>query len=389
MKFIRNLYENMKINKCRVCGHSFFDKPLLVYQNMPAGAQNLPNKNDLKKDKGIDMEIYQCSGCALIQLNSDPVPYYKEVIRAAAFSDEMKEFREKQFNDFVKKYLLKNKKIIEIGCGNGEYLSIMKKYNKNSCGLEYAEKSVKKCVDNRLNVFQGYIDNENYKIKNSPYYAFFIMNFLEHLPNINSVLGGIYNNLFDEAVGIIEVPNFNMILKKNLFFEFIPDHLFYFTKETLETTLKLNGFEIIECEVVWHDYIISAVVKKRKKLDLSHFDKHQKNLKIEIDKYIGKYKNEKVAIWGAGHEALAIISMMNLSGKIKYVVDSAIFKQGKYTPSAHIPIVSPNTINTDPVDAIIVMAASYSDEVVKTLKEKYNKNINISVLRNFGLEIVN
>ena len=374
----------MKINKCRVCNRSFLGKPLLQYNNMPSGAQNLPNKNDLEKDKGIDMEIYQCSGCGLIQLNNNPVPYYREVIRATSFSDEMKNFREIQFENFVKKYSLNGKKIIEIGCGNGEYLGIMKKYNENSYGLEYAKKSVKKCIDNGFSVFQGYVKSNDYKIKNSPYDAFFIMNFLEHLPNINSVLNGIYNNLSDDGVGIIEVPNFDMALKKNLFFEFIPDHLFYFTKDTLKTTLEVNGFEIIDCEVVWHKYIISVIVKKRKRLSIDHFYNCQESLRMEVDKYVSKYK--KIAIWGAGHEALTIISMMNLSGKIKYVVDSATFKQGKYTPSTHIPIVSPDTLKTDQVDAIIVMAASYSDEVVKILKEKYNKNINISVLRDFGLE---
>jgi 2-polyprenyl-3-methyl-5-hydroxy-6-metoxy-1,4-benzoquinol methylase len=379
----------MSIKNCRVCGHVFFNKPILVYQKMPFGAQNLPSKNDLKNDKGIDMNVCQCSGCGLVQLDNDPVPYYKEVIRATAFSEEMKNFRIEQFKNFVKKYSLNGKKIIEIGCGKGEYLNLMQKNKLDVFGLEYADKSVKQCVDNGLKVFQGYIEDEDYKIRKAPYNAFFILNFLEHLPNINSVLSGVYNNLSDDAVGIVEVPNFDMILKKNLFFEFIRDHLFYFTKDTLETVLKLNGFEIIECEVVWHEYIISAVVRKRKKILLEHFYRRQKSLKTEISEYIGKYKNKKVAVWGAGHEALAVISMMNLFDKIRYVVDSAIFKQGKYTPVTHVPIVSPATLNVDPIDAIIVMAASYSDEVVKTLREKYNKNINICILRDFGLEIIN
>lgn len=373
------------INRCRVCGHDLFKKPLLVYKNMPCGAQNLPDESDLKDDKGIDMKVYQCNGCGLVQLDNDPVLYYKEVMRASAFSEEMKNFRMKQFKCFVEKYSLKNKKIIEIGCGRGEYLSIMQKNGIKVFGLEYAKKSVKQCIDDGLKVFQGYIGDNNHKIEKSPYNAFFILNFLEHLPNINSVLGGIYNNLSDNAIGIVEVPNFDMIMKNNLFFEFVRDHLFYFTKDTLETTLKLNGFEVIKCNAVWHDYIISAVVKKRKKLDLSHFYSCQKKIKTEINEYINKYEN--VAVWGAGHEALTIISMMDLSKKIKYVVDSAKFKQGKYTPATHIPIVAPDVLNLDPVDAIIVMAASYSDEVVKTIVNKFGSIRSIAILRNFGLEV--
>ena len=61
---------------------------------------------------------------------------------------------------------------------------------------------------------------------------------------------------------MVEVPNFDMMIKHNLFSEFIGDHLFYFTRETLENTLKMNGFEIIDSAIVWHDYVISAHVKK-------------------------------------------------------------------------------------------------------------------------------
>ena len=105
-------------------------------------------------------------------------------------------------------------------------------------------------------------------LENSPFDAFFILNFFEHLPNPNSTLQSLYHNLSDDGIGLIEVPNFDMILRNNLFSEFIGDHLFYFTKETLKATLERNGFEVIECEEIWYKYIISAVVKKRKKLYL-------------------------------------------------------------------------------------------------------------------------
>ena len=192
----------------------------------------------------------------------------------------------------------------------------------------------------------------------------------------------------DDAIGLVEVPNFDMILRNNIFSEFIPDHLFYFTEETLRAALGINGFEIIECNEVWYDYIISAIVKKRKRLDISHFRQYQARLKNEIEEYIRLFTDKKVAIWGAGHQALAIISLIDLGGKIRYVVDSAPFKQGKYTPATHVPIVSPDAIGSDPVDAVMVMAASYSDEVAKIIREKYDGKIKVAILRDFGLEVV-
>ena len=376
----------MGINKCRVCGNNFFEEPLLRYENMPAVAQYLPDVESLKSDKGIDIEVYQCSGCGLVQLNNNLVTYYKEVIRSSSYSGKMKEFRLKQFRNFVEKYALKDKKIVEIGCGNGEYLSIMQQFGVEAYGLEYSEESVKKCVDQGLDVFEGFVENNNYRMNKAPFDMFFMLNFLEHLPDPNSVLLGISNNLSDNAVGLVEVPNFDMILKKNLFSEFTSDHLLYFTKETLSATLRKNGFEIIGCENVWQDYIISAIVKKRERLDLSQFDRHQLKLKNEVEEYINRFKKKGVAIWGAGHQALAVISLTGLSNKIKYVIDSAPFKQNKFTPSTHIQIVSPERLDIDPVDAIIVMAASYSDEVAKIIRQKYSQKIAVAILRGFRLE---
>lgn len=278
--------------------------------------------------------------------------------------------------------------MIEIGCGKGEYLSIMKQCGVSVYGLEQSTESVSRCVKDGLKVFQGFVKDSRYKIKNAPYDAFFILSFLEHLPDPNSVLGGICDNLSDNAVGIIEVPNFDMILKQNLFSEFTRDHLFYFTKDTLVRLLGLNGFDVIGCRVVWHEYIISAIVKKRARISVEHFYKKQEKLKLEISRYISRFKDNKVAIWGAGHQSLAVMAMLDLAGKIKYVVDSAPFKQGKYTPATHIPIVSPETLNLDPVAGLIVMAASYSDEVVSILRKRFDKNFSISVVRDYGLEII-
>ena len=77
-----------------------------------------------------------------------------------------------------------------------------------------------------------------------------------------------------------------------------------------------------------------------------------------------RFKNKKIAIWGAGHQALAMISLIGLADHVKYVIDSATFKQGKYTHATHIPILAPEMLESDPVSAVIVMAASYSDEVL-------------------------
>ena len=372
--------------KCRICKNDLVS--ILTYNNMPKSAQNFPDESNLKEDKGVDLEICQCVGCDLVQLSNEPVPYYREVIRAAAFSEEMKEFRLRQFNQFVKKYSLKGKKVLEAGCGKGEYLSLMNEFGIDGYGTEYSKESVDYCNKNGLKVSQMFIEDGTEKIEGGKFDAFFILNFFEHVPNPNITLKGISNNLNDDGIGLIEVPNFDMMLRNNMFSEFINDHLFYFTRETLESTLSMNGFDVIECKEIWYDYIISAVVKKRERTDISRFVDYKEKVKKEINDYVDMFSEKKVAIWGAGHQALAIMSMTELGDRIRYVVDDAPFKQNKFTPATHIPIVSADKLDEDPVEAIIVMAASYSDEVIKKVKKKYRQNIHLAVLRDTGIEII-
>lgn len=377
----------MKTKTCRVCRAPLYREPLISYRNMPKAAQFLPGKADLKREKGVDLDICQCSGCGLVQLPSAPVPYYREVLRAAAFSPEMKKFREAQFSRFVKEYGLRGKKVLELGCGKGEYLRLMKAAGADAYGLEYSAASVAECRKGGLKAERGYLDRK-VKLRGGPFSAFYILNFLEHMPDPVAALSAMRDNLAPGGVGLVEVPDFDMMLSKNLFSEFIPDHLFYFTRRSLEFLLAASGLEVLKSGTVWHGYILSAEVRKRAPSDLKGFDGSRRELAAALKKFTARFGSGGTAVWGAGHQALAVLALAGLSGKVKYVVDSAPFKQGKYTPATHVPIVPPSALETAPPEAVIVMAASYSDEVLRLLRRNYPRIRGLAVLRERGLEVI-
>mgnify|MGYP000457004450 FL=1 len=380
---------NPVIMKCRVCKSNCFDSPLLRYTNMPSSAQGFPDLKSLKNDNGSDLNLFQCSSCGLVQLSEKPVSYYKEVIRASSFSDEMKKFRGEQFLSWVDKYNLKGKSILEVGCGRGEYLSILKQTEVSLAhGIEYSKESVSSCINSELSVTKGFFGDENFVLPKQKYDGFICLNFMEHWPNPNKVLAHLKKNLSEDAIGIIEVPNFDMILKQGLYSEFISDHLFYFTKDTLTFMLNYNGFEVIECSVIWHDYILSAVVRKRKRIDLSLLKSRKLNVETELNSFIDKFEKKEVAIWGAGHQSLAVMSLAKLENKIRYVVDSAPFKQGKYTPATHFPIVAPIELVNNPVKAVIIIAASYSNEVARIMKNTYQHIKYVVIVEDTGLRVI-
>ncbi len=374
----------MKNAHCRICGRELFPEILLELKNMPAAAQNFPTAETLADDRGIDLELRQCSCCGVVQLTNPPVPYFRDVIRAAGCSPEMHAFRLKQFSEWIKEFQLDNKKILEVGCGKGEYLEIMREAGGEVYGTEHLDESVKVCREHGLNVEPIYFEHGNEQLKNGPFGGFFILNWLEHIPDLHTFLQGIRNNLTPDAAGLVEVPNFDMMLKKGLSAEFTADHLYYFTEETFRVTLESCGFQVLSCRPVWHDYILSANVRRKQPLDTSLFNRKQQTLVQEINAFVSRYA--KTAIWGAGHQSLAVMAMAGLDRKIRYVVDSAPFKQGKFTHATHLPIVPPDQLKTDPPDAVLVMCAGFSDEVARILREQYDPAIHIGILREDHVE---
>lgn len=375
--------------RCRCCNSELDEEPILIYDNMPQNAQRFPSETELFNERGEKFELHQCQYCGLIQVIGLPVPYYRDVIRSSGVSEEMYKFRVLQFEQFIRKYRLQDKKILEIGAGCGEYMKIFHKVGADVYGIENKEESVNAVRKRGLKINHFFLELEHDKIHGAPYDAFYIMNFLEHIPQPNDFIKGIFNNLKEGAVGIIEVPNVNMLLEKKLYSEFIKDHLMYFTKESLKMIIEKNGFEVVECKEIWYDYIISAIVKKRKKYDLSAL--YQK--RTEISEMIVSYLEQKntqgkrVAVWGAGHQALAVLALSDINDKIECVIDSAPFKQQKFTPATHIPIVAPEILKENKIGAVLIMAAGYSDEVARIMKKRYS-GIDIAILRDYGIEIV-
>ncbi len=372
---------------CRLCNRPVGQNVILKYHSMPSSAQGFLDEQELVNDHGSQLVVCQCKSCGLVQVKGEPVAYYRDVIRATSVSQEMKEYRQSQFGKWIKKYHLTGKKIVEIGCGRGEYMKIMADFPVKLYGIEHKKESVVYDRKSGLSVSEAFIENADEMIEYGPYDGFYILNFLEHIPYPNQFLQGICNNLTDSGIGLVEVPNFNMILEKKLFSEFIADHLMYFTKDTLRLILECNGFEVLEVNELWYDYIISAVVRKKKPIDIVPLKNQKDLITNQVWEYIDrvKVKGGEVAIWGAGHQSMAVLSITEIYKEISCIIDSASFKQNKYTPATHIKIVKPDILTEGNITDVLIIAGGFSDEIAHILKDKY-PNIQRAILRDNGVE---
>lgn len=320
---------------CKICNQELVK--IHSYKFTPNKAQYLSDIPLQLLDQSIDLFIYQCPFCGIVQIPQNPVFYYDRAIRSIDWDNDS--FRKKQKTDFINQFNLFNKEI-------------------------------------------KYVD---YRPTTSNYDAFLMFNYLQHFPNPKQTLKQIYKNLSENGVGIIQVPNFDEIIEQGIFGQFIIDHLFYFTKRSLNTILQNSGFQVIRIQEIWEGASLSATVRKRKLINSKIFIDNQKKLINDMDQFVSKHNN--VAIWGAGHQTLMMLPMLKNINKIKYIIDDFEEKQNKYTPVTYKKIYSSQILKTDDsIDAIIIIVGWQYRSVIKKINNK-NK-IKFAIIKKATLELL-
>ena len=377
------------MKRCIACGAPLWETPLLTLDNMPASAQHMPDAQGVKEDRGLTLDLCQCMGCGLVQFDCEPVDYYRDVIRAGGFSKTMVELRRYQYKHLIDSYHLEGKKFIEVGCGQGEFLKVLSEFPVEVHGIEHDPHLVELARAQGLDVTEGFTETEDTRFAGGLYDVFLSFNFLEHQPNPGVMLQSIYRNLTPEGMGLVTVPSFEYIMDHNSYYELIRDHLAYYTFETLTPLLERNGFQVEECEVINRD-TLSVIVRKRPQMDTENLLECYVNLKREMESYM-KYLDawdKKVAIWGASHQGFTLAATTKLGERARYIIDSAPFKQGKFAPASHLPIVGPDHFHEHPVDAIIITAPGYTDEIAASIRRKFGTSVEIRAMRSNHLEMV-
>lgn len=395
----------MRDKICIVCGNPLEGKPLMILGGMPASAQDIPGQEEMKEEHGISLSLHQCETCGLVQFDCEPVAYYKDVIRSGGFTTTMVNLRRSQYRHFIEAYHLEGKKLIEVGCGQGEFLSVLSEFPVKAYGIENRESLVRLARERGLAVWKQFAEKGEVLAPDDgsasgPYDGFLSFNFLEHQPDPVGMLRCIADNLSEEGVGLITVPSLEYILEHDGYYELIRDHLAYYTFDTLRFTVETAGFQVLEEEMVNRD-TLSVIVRKRKQADGQPVSDSQRSavdvsgLKESLDT-IGREMGEltedlndrgkKLAIWGASHQGFTLASTTAVGRFAGYIIDSAPFKQGKYAPASHLPIVAPDHYHTDPADAILIVAPGYTDEIAGIIQEKFGRNVEILALKSNHLE---
>lgn len=375
---------------CIVCGAKLIDEPIYICKSMPSESQNLPDEGNLEDDVPMDINLCQCSGCGLVQFDCEPVSYYKDSTRAGERCSALIELRRQQYTHLIETYCLQGKKILEVGAGKGGFLKTLKEmsqYAIQEFGIENNADFVNiACKVEGVNVQQGDAECIETQIQGAPFDAFVSFAYPARLINPNAMLQMVSKHLKSNAIGLIQVPSLEHLLKPGGFFDITRDHIAYYNQETLQFLLKKNGFDILEFGEVSQLYIY-AIVKKRAPYNLQSIWSDVDFLTDKVRNYVSTNTEDgkKIAVWCAGHFAFTVLALAEISSKVSYIIDNAEFKKGRYSPVSHIPIVGPEHFFDDPVDTILILGPIYIDEIVKEIKDKYGSLVRIASMDKRGL----
>jgi SAM-dependent methyltransferase len=342
----------------------------LRLKGSPRSVQRLLSSGKHAQD-GIDFTLFGCLDCGFVQaprtLEED---YYDDYVMTATHSRQMRQYQSEQAADFVGRFALGGKSVLEVGCGDGNFLEYLHDAGAMPSGVEPSQPFRELAEKRSYPIFAEYMGRK-LRVPAGPYAGFVTRQVLEHVEDPNNFLAGIRANLMPGGVGLIEVPCLEKALDQCRFYDFFPDHLNYFSASTLRYAAELNGFETLEsCRGMDGEYNI-VYVRRREVPDSAKLQAAVEMTASHMKDFIREQRRfgKRIALWGAGGKGLALLGAARPEG-VAYVVDSDPHKWQKFTPILGLPIYPPDHLAEDPVDVVFVTALAYEQEILAGLRER-------------------
>jgi len=333
-----------------------------------------------------------CNNCGLIfnhSFDEKLLEYNKNYNNDQFSSDYYKNYINTNIKILQDKHQIKNKKILEIGSGTGKYLKLFcKKTNSKGIGIDPAYKGEKEAEN--VSFISDYFSNKYSNIKAD---ILILRHILEHIEKPNHFLSHIIKNIntTKDLMVIIEVPDFEWILRHNSYWDITYEHCNYFTKDSLKNLLVLNQIQVIDIFNVFQGQYIIIVGKFNKNLtnaelvsegydmNIINFSRNVKIKKEEITRIIHQIKNNYFTVWGISGKGVTFINMLDEKSKkrIPFVIDINNKKQDKYVIGTGHRIVSPSLLVKEKlINDIIIMNPNYQSEISTQLKS-YGRKFNL------------
>ena len=182
----------------------------------------------------------------------------------------VKSYSLKKKLSLINSFDTKEKTLLDIGAGTGDFLCTAKNKNWNVAGVEPNALARSKAVKKGIKLY----DNLN-KVLDKKYEVITLWHVLEHLPNLENKIDRIVSLLKDKGTLVIAVPNFKSYDAKHYGKYWaaydVPRHLWHFSKNTIEKLFKKHNIEIVKTKPMLFDSFYVALLSEKYKTQKQNF----------------------------------------------------------------------------------------------------------------------
>jgi glycosyltransferase involved in cell wall biosynthesis/SAM-dependent methyltransferase len=214
-----------------------------------------------------EYRVVRCNDCGLVFLNPQPSDAELSRIYGADYflgsdtkqsrqsTSEMKQATARLYLDQIRRYSgLKNGRLLEIGCGEGDFLATAEASGWHVTGIDY---SASACETARERLGRGEVicgELQRASLPESHFDLCVLSYVIGHVRDPLEFMSQVHRVLKPGGALLIATPSIDSLsarILKQKWMEFKPEHLSYFDRQTLQTALTKSGFRELIVESGW------------------------------------------------------------------------------------------------------------------------------------------
>lgn len=288
---------------------------------------------------------------------------------------------------FIEKYNMRDKHIVEIGCGKGDFTRLISSLGHNKgIGIDPAWVPGRGDDNPDVRFIKEFYSKEHGDIQSD---CIVCRHTLEHIHDTDGFIETIRSSCKDNnPILFFEVPSIVRILKIQAFWDIFGEHCNYFSPGSLARLFRRNRFEVLDMYLEYDDqylfieakpvdtlsnkiHPLEESVEELKAMAYSFVERINAQL-TEWRERLNRFKEQKqkVVIWGGGSKSVGFLTQFDDLDVIEHVVDINPHLLGNYIPGIGKQYVGPDFLETYLPDVVIVMNSIYIDEIQANLSAR-------------------